>query len=79
MIYRHCVMQIHDCATNIVVKEIEKLLKFKNEKEADEHDFKVVQDLEKDGFQYPGNGRIYVDYLTRDLTPDEISFCGLPD
>ncbi len=78
MIYKHAILEIHDCSTNILLNTEEKLLKFRTQEEADEYDFNIVQKLAKKNLQYPGNGRIYADFLTRELTADEIAFCGLP-
>ncbi len=78
MIYKHCILEVHDCATDILLNTEEKLLKFQTIEQAEEYDFKIVQKIAAKNLQYPGNGRIYVDFSTRELTADEISFCGLP-
>lgn len=77
MIYVHVIFNIHSANTDKLLKTQEHLIKFQDEEDLNQFSFNQVKKLEKNHLQYPGNGKLYVDFLTRTLTQDEIKFLGL--
>ena len=78
MIYAHIVFEIRSSKTDKLLQKKENIMKFANEDALNEFSFKQVKKLENNNLQYPGNGKMYVDYLTRTLSAAEVKFCGLP-
>lgn len=78
MIYVHVVFEIYSANTDKLLQTKENIVKFNDDKDLNEFSFKQVKNLEKNKLQYPGNGKMYVDFLTRTLTEDEVKFLGLP-
>lgn len=78
MIYVHVIFKIYAANTDKFLQKKEKLVKFENDEALNEFSFNQVKKLEKNKLQYPGNGKMYVDFYTRTLTADEVKFLGLP-
>ena len=77
MLYVHVIFNIHSAHTDKLLQTKEHLIKFQDEEDLNQFSFNQVKKLEKNHLQYPGNGKLYVDFLTRTLTQDEIKFLGL--
>ena len=77
MIYVHVIFNIHSANTDKLLQTQEHLIKFQDEEDLNQFSFNQAKKLEKNHLQYPGNGKLYVVFLTRTLTQDEIKFLGL--
>ena len=77
MIYVHVIFNLHSANTDKLLQTQEQLIKFQDEEDLNQFSFNQVKKLEKNHLQYPGNGKLYVDFLTRTLTQDIIKFLGL--